>query len=61
MQEQVEKLRTEREAAAKDVAVLRVDLDSTRQERDRLVAEHSRAKEEVDRHVGAGRGRWTGI
>mmetsp|Transcript_5395 Transcript_5395/g.11884 ORF Transcript_5395/g.11884 Transcript_5395/m.11884 type:complete len:815 (-) Transcript_5395:535-2979(-) len=52
--EQVEKLRTEREAAARDIAVLRADLDSTRQERDRLLAENTKAKEEVDRIRSAG-------
>lgn len=48
-QEQVSKLRAEREVLAGDVAVLRADLDTTRQERDRLLGEFNKAKAETDR------------
>ena len=48
-QEQVGKLREEREVMARDLAVLRADLDSTRQERDRLLTDFTKAKEEADR------------
>jgi hypothetical protein len=43
------KLRDEREAASRDAAVLRGDLEATRQERDRLAAEVGQLREEVDR------------
>ncbi len=57
-QEQVSKLRDERETAARDIAVLRADLDNTRQERERAVAEAARSKEELDKWVrGWGYGR----
>lgn len=52
--EQVAKLRAEREVLAGDVAVLRADLDSTRQERDRLLGEFNKAKAETDRIRAAG-------
>jgi hypothetical protein len=45
----VTKLREEREQLARDVAVLRTDLDTTRQERDRLLTESATAKAEVER------------
>lgn len=54
-QEQLQKLRDERESGAKDLAVLRADLDSTRQERDRLLSENTRLKEETDRIRQAGK------
>ncbi len=43
--EQVLKLRDEREATARDLAVLRADLDNTRQERERAVAEMTQARD----------------
>ena len=43
------KLREERDKAVQDVAVLRADLDSTRQERDRLLADNTRVKEDYER------------
>lgn len=49
LQDQVTKLREEREQLARDVAVLRTDLDTTRQERDRLLTESAAAKAEVER------------
>ena len=48
-QDQVGKLREERDKAVQDVAVLRADLDSTRQERDRLLADNTRVKEDYER------------
>ena len=43
------KLRDEREAASRDAAVLRGDLEAMRQERDRLASDVSQLREEVDR------------
>lgn len=51
---QVEKLREEREGAARDVALLRADLDTTRADRERFVADNARLTEEVDRFKAAG-------
>jgi len=45
----VAKLRAEREVLSGDVAVLRADLDTTRQERDRLLDEFNKAKAETER------------
>ena len=50
-QEQVTKLREERETAARDLAMLRADLDNTRQERERAVAGAAKAKEDLDRQA----------
>ncbi|KAI8469221.1 MAG: kinesin-like protein [Monoraphidium minutum] len=47
--DQVQKLRDEREAAAREVAVLRVDLDATRADRERLTTEARELKEELDK------------
>lgn len=52
--EQVGKLRSEREAASADVAVLRNDLDSSRLDRERLQADVVRLTTEVDRYKAAG-------
>lgn len=49
LQEQVSKLRAERETAVRDVALLRADLDNTRGERERAVAEAKKAQEELAR------------
>lgn len=49
------KLRAEREVLARDVAVLRADLDTTRQERDRLLEDFNKAKAETDRIRWGGR------
>jgi chromosome segregation ATPase len=49
LQEAATKLRAEREAACRDVAVLRTDLDSTRGDRERLTQELKEAREELDR------------
>lgn len=43
------KLGEEREVLARDVGVLRSDLDSTRMERDRLLAENTRMTADVER------------
>lgn len=43
------KLREEREAATRDLAMLRADLDNTRQERERAVADAAKAKEDMER------------
>jgi uncharacterized protein YlxW (UPF0749 family) len=45
----VEKLRGERESTGRDAAVLRVDLDSARADRERLTAEVDGLKEELAR------------
>lgn len=58
------KLRDERETAARDIALLRADLDNTRQERERAVAEAARSKEELDKWVrgwGYGSGGAAGV
>ncbi|KAG1664095.1 hypothetical protein FOA52_013279 [Chlamydomonas sp. UWO 241] len=47
--DQVTQLRTERDAATRDVALLRADLDSTRLERDRLLADNQRLSDEYKR------------
>ncbi|KAG2451808.1 hypothetical protein HYH02_003584 [Chlamydomonas schloesseri] len=47
--EQVAKLREEREAATRDLAMLRADLDNTRQERERAVADAAKAKEDMEK------------
>ncbi|KAG2485809.1 hypothetical protein HYH03_015519 [Edaphochlamys debaryana] len=52
--EQVQKLRDEREAATRDLAVLRADLDNTRQERERALAEAAKNKEDLDKLRAAG-------
>jgi len=52
LQEQVAKLRSEREAAGGEVAVLRTDLENVRGERDRLQGEVTDAKRELDKWVG---------
>ncbi|GFH14229.1 kinesin-like protein, partial [Haematococcus lacustris] len=52
--DQVSKLREGREVLARDVALLRTDLDSTRQERDRLLVENTQSKAEVERIRTAG-------
>lgn len=49
VQEQVGKLREEREVMSRDLAVLRADLDNTRGERERLLADNTRLKSEYDR------------
>lgn len=51
---QVDKLRNERDTAATDIAVLRLDLDEARQEKERLKSEIERLKLEVDRFKAAG-------
>lgn len=48
-QDQVQKLRDEREAVSRDLAVLRADLDNTRQERERAFAEAARSKDDLDK------------
>jgi len=66
-QGQVQKLRDEREAAAREVAVLRIDLDATRADRERLTAEGKELREELDRWVegllffGGGSGSGVGL
>ena len=44
------KLREEREAATRDLSMLRADFDNTRQERERAVADAAKAKEDLDRY-----------
>ena len=43
------KLREERESGARDLAVLRADLDATRGDRERLLSENSKLTEEVEK------------
>lgn len=49
LQEACVKLRDEREAAMRDLAVLRCDVDAGRQERGRLAAELEELKAELDK------------
>ncbi len=44
-------LREEREAAARDIALLRADLDNTRGERERAMADVAQAKADLERWV----------
>lgn len=53
-QDQVQKLRDEREAAGREVAVLRCDLEAARAERERLAEELKGVKDELDKWAGAG-------
>jgi hypothetical protein len=55
-QDQVAKLRDEREAAGREVAVLRADLEGVRGERERLVAEVAAMRSELDRCAALGLG-----
>lgn len=48
-QEQVSKLSEERDVLGREVAQLRTDLEATRVERNRLLEEHARATQEVER------------
>jgi chromosome segregation ATPase len=50
----VEKMQGEREAAARDIAVLRTDLDATRAERERTQAEVERLQGELAQFRDAG-------
>ncbi|GLC49983.1 hypothetical protein PLESTB_000329700 [Pleodorina starrii] len=53
-QEQAAKVREERDFAVRDVAMLRADLEDTRKQRERALAEASKAKEDMERIRAAG-------
>jgi hypothetical protein len=53
-QAQVEKMQSEREAAGRDIAVLRTDLDAARSDRERTQAEVERLQSEIARYKDVG-------